>query len=151
MAGTKVIRVFLDASVLVAASASLTGASAYILHLARERKIKALVSEDTIGEAVKNVNLKLGETGKRRLEVYLDKGRLNLVGNPEAETVAICEKVINGKDAPILAAAISAKADILLTLDRKHFLTDKVFRFSEPIKILTPGNWLRTQRQTGGV
>lgn len=143
MAGTKIIKVFLDASVLVAASASAKGASAYVLHLARQRKIKAFVSEDALSEAAKNVNLKLDDIGEERLKTYLIKANLKLVDSPEAETIALCEKFIHFKDAPILAAAITKKVDILLTLDRKHFLTKSVADFAKPMKILTPGDFLK--------
>jgi len=143
MAGTKVINVFLDASVLVAASASKSGASAYVLHLARQRKINAFVSEDTVGEAVKNVNLKLGDIGKERLKTYFIRAKLILVDNPEAETIVLCEKFIHFKDAPILACALANKVNVLLTLDRKHFLNQAVFDFAKPMKILTPGDFLK--------
>lgn len=143
MAGAKVIKAFLDASVLVAASASITGASAYILELSRQRKIKAIVSEDTVIEAMRNVNLKLNKIGKHRLKTYLIKANLSLVENPGAETIAVCEKVIHVKDAPILASAIENKADVLLTLDRKHFLTKSVADFAKPMKIILPGEFLQ--------
>jgi len=143
MAGTPVIKVFLDASVLVAASASVNGASAYILHLARQRKIQAFVSEDALSEAVKNVNLKLDDAGKQRLKTYLIKAKLRLIANPEAEAIALCEKFIHFKDAPILAAALSAKADILLSLDKKHFFTKLVADFAKAMKIFTPGDFLK--------
>ena len=143
MAGTPVIKVFLDASVLVAASASVNGASAYILHLARQRKIQAFVSEDALGEAVKNVNLKLGDIGKERLNAYLIRANLKLVISPEVEAIALCEKFIHFKDAPILAGAIAERVNILLTLDRKHFFTKLVADFAKAMKIFTPGDFLK--------
>ncbi len=143
MAGAKVIKVFLDASVLVAACASVKGASAYVLHFARQRKIKAFVSEDALGEMVKNVNLKLGDISEERLKTYLIKANLKLVDSPEAEAIALCEKFIHVKDAPILAAAIAKRVDILLTLDRKHFLIKSVADFAKPMKIFTPGDFLQ--------
>lgn len=143
MAGTKIIKVFLDASVLVAASASVKGASAYVLHLARQRKIQAFVSEDALSEAVKNVNLKLDDIGEERLKTYLIKANLKLVDSPEAEAIALCEKFIHFKDAPILAGALANKINVLLTLDRKHFLTKSVADFAKPMKIFTPGDFLR--------
>lgn len=133
---------------MVAASASVTGASAYVLHLSRMKKIKALISEDVFGEAKKNVEQKLDETGKQRLDVYLKLARLVLISDPKPEAVKAAEAAIHVKDAPILAAAIAGKADVLLTLDRKHFLTKNVTAFAQPIKILTPGDWLRLQGRT---
>jgi len=143
MAGTKVIKIFLDASVLVAACASTKGASAFVLHLSRQRLIKAVISGDVLGETVKNVELKLGEIGECRLRTYFTEANLILGKDPEAEEIAVCEQVINQKDAPVLAAAIRNKAMSLLTLDRKHFFTSAVIKFSRPLKILTPGNFLK--------
>lgn len=148
MAGTKKLKVFLDASVLVAASASVTGASAYVLHLSRAGKIKALICEEVLGEATKNVEQKLNEAGKRRLQIYLKLAGLVSVSSPSPETVKTCEAVIHAKDAPILAAAIVSKADVLLTLDRKHFLNKKVTYFAKPMKVMAPGDWLRLQGRT---
>ena len=49
-------------------------------------------------------------------------------------------------DAPILAAAIKAKADYLITHDRKHFLNDPKVIKKSGLRIGTPGNalaWLK--------
>ena len=48
------------------------------------------------------------------------------------------KKVIVEKDSIILAESYKSKADFLVTLDRKHFLTDPVAKFLKPQKALTP-------------
>ena len=48
------------------------------------------------------------------------------------------EKIIVKKDAVILASAKLAQADILATLDKKHFFKAGVERFIKPAKIQTP-------------
>ena len=131
-------KVFLDSSVLVAASASKTGASAFILGCCRLKKISGYVSLDTIGEARKNVNLKLKKINKERFVYFLRFASLILAPQPSAEEIAQCEQVINPKDAPILAAALKSSASFLITLDKKHFLKPKVINFSKPLKIISP-------------
>lgn len=138
------IKVFIDSSVLVAACASKTGASAFILGLCRQRKVEGYISLDVIGEARKNVNLKLGIKEKERLKFYLKKANLILLPSPELEEVARCEEVINPKDAPILASALESQVSHIVSLDRKHFLDKGVQKFVKPKIILTPGNFLKT-------
>jgi putative PIN family toxin of toxin-antitoxin system len=142
-------KIFIDSSVLVAASASKNGASAFILGLCRKEKIKGLVSSDVIKEAQKNVNLKLGHLEKERLTFYLKKSNLYLLPDPEVESIYECEAVIEKKDAPVLAAALNSQADFLITLDRKHFLNQKVANFIKPMEILTPGDFIKTIRISG--
>jgi len=90
-------KVFIDSSVLVAASASKNGASALILGLCRKERIKGFVSLDVIKEAQKNVNLKLGPLEKERLTYYLKKANLYLLPDPEVESIYECEAVIKKK------------------------------------------------------
>ncbi|MDP2860338.1 MAG: PIN domain-containing protein [bacterium] len=134
--------VFLDASVLVAACASKTGASAFILGYSQQRKVKCFISPEVIGEAKKNIRLKLKESGEERLEYYLKTAGLQLVGEPTLTDIVRCEGVIIFKDAHVLAAAIKSEAGYLITLDRKHFFTPEVISFSRPLKIITPGEFV---------
>lgn len=136
------IRVFLDSSVLVAASASKTGATAFVLGYCRRKKILGYTSLDAIAEAKKNVILKLKPSAQNRFVFFLRCANILLTENPLVEEIAKCEKVINAKDASILAAAIKSPASFLLTLDRKHFLKLEVTDFAKSLKILTPGEFV---------
>lgn len=135
-------KVFLDSSVLVAACASKTGASAFILGYCRLQKIEGYLSLDTIGEARKNVNLKLNKTAKKRLVHFLKVANLILTPQPSTGEIVWCEQVTNPKDAPILAAALKSPASFLVTLDKKHFLKPKVKNFASPLQIITPGEFV---------
>ncbi len=42
-----------------------------------------------------------------------------------------------------MAAAVKGKVDVLLTLDRKHFLTPTVLQAGLSFRIMAPGNFLR--------
>jgi len=142
-----VIKVFFDSSALVAASVSKAGGSSYLLGLSRQKKINGLVSLDVIGEARKNINLKLGLKEKQRFIFYLKKANLKLVSEPSVEEISVCEKIIFAKDAPILAAAKKSRADYLVTLDRKHFFQPKVINFAKPLKIITPKDLIKILHQ----
>lgn len=135
-------KVFLDSSVIVAACASKTGASALILGYSRLEKIITLVSKEVIEEARKNANLKIGETGKKRLSHYIKFANMRLVASPSTEEIVHCEQFINEKDAPILAAALHSQAGFIVSLDRKHFLQSSAIKKSKPKLILTPGDFV---------
>ena len=57
---------------------------------------------------------------------------------PNQQLIKKAEEVIVKKDAVILAEAKMAKADYLITLDKKHFLIPEVVSFLKPKKIFTP-------------
>ena len=66
-----------------------------------------------------------------------------MVEDPPFELVEEAAKMVNSKDAPILAAAQRARADYLVTLDKKHFLKARhKLEFSPPV--VTPEEFLRT-------
>ena len=140
------VKVFLDSSILVAASASKTGGSALILDYCRKEKVKGFVSKDVIGEAKKNINLKLGQKEQIRFVYYLKHANLFLTEDPSVEQIAEAEKVIYAKDAPILASAVESKASYLITLDRKHFFTSQVEKFASPMKVVTPKDFILSFR-----
>lgn len=137
------IKVFLDSSVLMAACVSISGASSFILGYSRQKKIIAYVSFDVIGEARKNVRLKLGSLGIRRLSHFIKFANLLLFPSPTAEEIAESEKYIHVKDAPILAAAKKSQAEFLITLDKKHFMKNEVIQFAKPLVVIIPGNFVR--------
>ena len=56
-----------------------------------------------LSELKRNAVLKLDSVGKKRLNFYIPQTSLNIVENPSIEEIQFCQKVINSKDAPILA------------------------------------------------
>jgi len=119
------------------------GASALILYYCLKRRIKGYVSPAVIGEARKNVFLKLDESGRKRLAFYLENIPFITVTDVKEEDVLKCSQIINPKDALILAAALKTKVSYLITLDRKDFLKPKVIKFARPIRIITPGEFVK--------
>lgn len=142
--GLKVHRVFLDASVLVAGSGSLSGGSGAILRLLEFNvaNLQGVVSQQVLTEAERNIKKKLPRGLKRYREIIANI-RLELAADPSTRDILSCAKIINLKDAPILAAAINERADFVITLNTKHFMTDQLRAAFLNLKIVTPGEFLQ--------
>lgn len=140
------MRIFLDASVWIAGILSKTGSSANLLKRLSKGDFSVLISSHVIAEVVRNLQKK---STTNKIEVFLDwysalhpelvKGTKSAVNKTR--------KIINIKDAIILAAALSGKANLLVTLDRRHFLVDSVRQFAKPMLIITPKEALTILRK----
>lgn len=141
--------VILDSSVIISALHSSTGASAEILKLAEKGRVdvlapRCLVKEITqvlgrkfppaipgFHELIENEILRPREDPAR---VYLSKAK-GIIKDP--------------KDAPILAFAMEAKVDYLITLDRKDFIDDPSVSKKSKLKILTPASFVKFLKSQG--
>jgi putative PIN family toxin of toxin-antitoxin system len=135
------IKVFIDTSVLIAGVASLTGASAAVLDLCEAESIQMVISRQVLVEADRNFSAKLPGLVNEFRQFIRNLVPL-MVEDPPAAAVERAASLIDRKDAAILAAAIESKVDFLITLDKKHFLKQKVQR-NIPIEICTPSDFLR--------
>ena len=136
---TKQIKVFLDISVIMAGLASKSGGSHKVLLLAELGIIIPYTSEKVVTEVIRNVEKKLPGC----LDLFYRFFRelpFQLTGYTD-KNLELAKRLINDKDAPILAAAITAKVDWLLSLD-KHFLYENLAE-EVNFKIGTPGNFLQ--------
>lgn len=137
-------RVFADSSVLIAGAGSRSGASRAVLSMAELGLFDLVVSRQVLDECERNLRRKL----PRALPVFaelLARVELEIYPDPPAEEIARWEAVISASDAPILAAAVLAAPDRLLTLDAQDW-TAAVAAQSGLI-IRTPGEFVREIRQ----
>lgn len=146
------IRVFLDASVFVAAAGSPTGGSSLVLAVCRGKRFAAATTQRVLREAQLNIRKKLAR--EALLTFYRELAFLNpeLVEPVTEEEASQYEHIVAAKDAHVLAGGIKARAQFLLTLDRKHFRTQAVADAELPLTILTPGEflaWLRKRYAKG--
>ena len=135
-------KVFLDANVIFSAVYSETGGSAYILQLAKKDRIKLYSSRLAIKEAERNLREKADIKVVLRFYDLLDEVYIQLIDTDHAKGKERFSDFVGEKDAPILASAIASKADFLLTLDKKHFLNQKVLNAKLPVKIVTPARFI---------
>lgn len=135
MRKSKIIKVFFNASVILAGLKSPSGGSGKILQWGRKRKIKALSSEVILDEVLRNV----ARVGLPQDQVLGSIKEIFLVA-PAPSTVLVksFHKIsIDAGDNHVLASSQENKADFLVTLDKKHLLIlkNKVEKF----KIVSPG------------
>jgi predicted nucleic acid-binding protein len=133
------VRLFLDANVIFTAAHNPQGRSSALFELARGGLCSLSTSPHPAAEAERNIRLKYPASADRfaalrsLLNMELEAG--------QAEVAWALDQRLPPKDAPVLAAAVSCKADILVTGDRTHFghLLGHVVR---GLKVLTPADAL---------
>jgi predicted nucleic acid-binding protein len=137
------IRVFADANILIAGADSRTGASNAVLKMAEVGLYRLVVSHQVLDEAERNLRKKLPRA-LTNFATQMGQLILEIVPNPPKEESAKWEKIIEAKDAPILAAAVIAQVDCLVTLNTKDF-TPYVAEQSG-LLIQTPSEFVREIR-----
>ena len=136
--------VFADSSVLIAGSASPTEASRAVMTMAEIGLFKLVISQQILEECDRNLRKKLPAAQPIFVQLLIDITPEIQPDPPTAES-ARWITIIEAKDAPILAAAVLANADRLLTLNTKDF-TPEVARQSGLI-IQTPAEFVRNIRE----
>lgn len=133
------MRLFLDASVLLAASGSPRGASRELFLLAPRNDWTLLATPYVIEEVLRNLHV-------LPLAASADWVRLrtDLLIQDDVITIDRPNVFAAAKDRPILFSAL-AWADTLLTLDREDFATLLGNTFYGLV-VLTPGAFLERQR-----
>ena len=102
-----------------------------------------VVSRQVLDEAERNIRQKL----PRALPNFADQmAHLNLeiLADPPLEDAAKWEAIIEAKDAPILAVAVTAKVDRILSLNTQDFTQEVAEKCGVPIE--TPAQFIRDIR-----
>ena len=137
------LRVFVDADVLFAGSASPSeyGASLLVLRLGELTLIDAVTSEQVVTEAERNLEAKMPQAFP--LFRLLVSRALTVVPDPQPEEVAAHVGLADPKDLPILVAALNAGCPWLVTFNLRHY------RPGHPkVKVVRPGELVRRVRET---
>ncbi len=138
---SKKIKVFLDASCWIAAAGSPSGGSAAILKLARAGYLKIVATKEILWEAERNIKTKMGKEALLRYYQELGTTEVEIVDQPTPEEKAQWKSLVAEKDCHVLAGAYKAAADFLVSLDKRHILTEKV-KEGFPIPVKDTGEFL---------
>jgi predicted nucleic acid-binding protein len=113
-------RVFVDSSVLFAAALSPTGFARDLIVAGIQGRLDLFVSTLVFQETRRNLTAKVPHA----LTFFhsFESSGVAQIGDPPVSLVLQVAQVVAGKDAPIVAGAISARATFLATYDRKHLL-----------------------------
>ena len=134
--------VFLDASVLVAASRSPSGGSAVTMDVCNGRRFRGAVTTRVLLEARHNIAEKFEESELLRFYQQIAALDPHIAPPPSQGRTAECVPLTAEKDAHVLAAALECEAGYLVSLDRRHLVTHSVHSAGLPIRVLTPGDFL---------
>jgi predicted nucleic acid-binding protein len=131
------LTVFLDANVLF--SAALGGPAFELLwELERRGRIRFVTSRQCRAEASTNLERKRPDAGPR-LAVLLSS--VDEAPEPEDVELQRARQLLPEKDAPVMAAALAARASVLVTGDLKHF-GSLMARRDLKLRIRTPREFL---------
>lgn len=138
------MRVFIDSSVLIAASYSSTGASREIIRQAIRGKIELVISNLVLEETSANLSIKAPEA-LPAYQQFLDVIPFETI-SPTKRQVLEAAEYTDLKDAPIVAAAKRAGVDYLVSLDRRHLVGVPEVARRSGLKIVLPGELLQKLR-----
>lgn len=135
------IRVFFDSDVVIAGSASSSGASYLLLQLSELGLIRGIVSGQVLDECRRNIKAKLPAA----LPIFnkVIERALQIQPNPSQRWLSKVANQAHPKDIPILAAALRAKALFLVTFNVKDYKP----LASLGIGIVQPGEMLQNIRE----
>ena len=135
----KRFRVFLDTSALLSGLNSPTGAAGVIIAACRTKEIIPVISAQIIEESQRNIARKFP-----KLETSFQAFLLlppEITPDPTLEQIRRAYQILPTSDAPILAAALKAKPDVLVTWDVHDFFRKEV-RDRALFLILLPGDFV---------
>ena len=145
------INLFLDSSALFAGIVSASGAARALLLLAESGLITVTISEQVVTETERAITRKVPSAINDLRQAILES-KARIVRDPSPEDVTAHSKLISHPaDVPILLAAMQAKVDYLVTLNRKHFIDDPNVAQGSGLRIGTPGDalsWVREKIST---
>lgn len=133
-------RIFLDSNVIFSGIYSSEGAPGIILEHFVEGRLRVVISQQVLEEVVRTVKERLPQAlpALRRLLVSIPPEIRN---DPSPEEVARWAEVIHIEDASILAAAVGAQPDYLVTGD-KHFFENLGIEEKSGLNVVTPAQFL---------
>ena len=138
------MRIFLDASIWLAALGRPEGGAAHLLELAQAGGLVPLTSAAVLQEARRNAGK--GGSTPADLEALVLRVRPLLVAIRATDLApwsAVAEK-----DRHVIAGAVLGHAEFLVTFDRKH-LDNPTTRSLVPLAIGSPGACLQASRKRG--
>jgi predicted nucleic acid-binding protein len=133
-------QVFFDATCLFAAAHSPTGGSAYIVLVCSNGYLQAVVSPEVLIEAERNLLDKSTAEAFFRYRQLVASTPLQLIAAPDEPAVRQYEPTFF-EDAHVVASALDARAQYLITLDRR--LERRINQAQLPLRGISPKQFLQ--------
>jgi putative PIN family toxin of toxin-antitoxin system len=139
--GEKKLKVFLDSNIFISGLFSEKGAQRLILDILSLGlpPLAAVTGAYNIAEVERNLRAKLPEALPVFQSIF-SALKMDIIPVPSAQDLRPWAGVTADKDLPVLVSAIQAKADVLVTGDKKDLL--KLKTADLPLRIASPSEFL---------
>ncbi len=136
------MKVFFDASVIIAALLSPTGGSSLLFAYIGLSKITGITSQTAVEEVVEEEHLKKLKRSKQEIEEFIAQSGLIIREAITLQDIDPYKDLIAAEDAHLVAGSILTKCSHLVTLDKKHLLREDIKSKFLPLKIVSPKDLL---------
>ena len=134
------MRVYFDASVLIAALLSPSGGSALLLKYLKSKRLIGITSQTALEEIFdKTEKLKRSQD---EVEQFIADSSLLVRESISIEEINPYQNAVHREDAHLIAGAFLTKSTHLVTLDKKHLLREEVQKKFSSLRIVSPKDLL---------
>lgn len=135
------IKIFLDASVIIAAMLSPTGGSAKVIKLG-QLGVWAQITSQSVVDEVKDHTEKIGKSVVE-IDQFIKKHSVIVRKRMTKLEIKPFIELVDESDAHLIAGSKLTGADFLVTLDKKHLLKEDIKNKFKPLKIVNPQEFLQ--------
>lgn len=130
-------KIFIDSSVLFAAAISPHSSARDLMMKSLREELKIVISDLVLAETQRNLTKKAPQA-LPALQLFLEMLNPEIV-SPSKTLVARVAKIVELKDAPIVAGAIISRSEYLVSWDQHHLLAHKgKIEAAFQVKVVTP-------------
>jgi putative PIN family toxin of toxin-antitoxin system len=130
------MRVYFDASVIIASILFSKGGSSKLFQYIKSRRIIGITSQTALEEVLNKTNKIKKSRGE--IEKFIVQSGLMVRKSITLHEIAPYKGLIDDKDAHIIAGAILTKCSHLVSLDKKHILREDIRKRFLPLILVSP-------------
>ena len=132
------MRVYFDASVIIATLLSPSGGSSVLLKFIKAGIIIGITSQTVLEEILEEDKPKKFKKSKKEIEHFIAESNLLIRKSISMEEIEPYLGMIETEDAHLIAGANLTKCTYLVSLDKKDVLRPDVQKKFQPLKIVSP-------------
>lgn len=132
------MRVFFDASIIIAALLSETGGSSLLLKYVKLGKIIGITSQTAVDEILEKDKSKRIKKSAREIKEFIANSGLIVREHIKLEEIAPYQDQVDLEDAHLIAGSKLTKCRYLVTLDKKDLLNSDIKNKFLPLQIVSP-------------
>lgn len=132
------MRVFFDASIVIAALLSPPGGSAKVFRFVRAGLIKGITSQTVIEEVLEEAHLHKIKRSRQVVEKFISQSGLMVRKTVSVDEIMPYRNLVAADDVHLIAGANLTKCEYLVTLDKKQLLRPDIKERFLPLRIVPP-------------